>query len=122
MSPNEVATVPTEAAILHDFRSTTDPYHSRTASLNSTATSVSAETPIDTASSKVDLDAPPTLCNRVAERSAPDSTIEVGIEQRHLDTYTAGPATGATTDHHIRIFVPLMSSNDEVERRGDAAP
>jgi len=46
----------------------------------------------------------------------------VGIERRHLDTHTTDPATRAAVDHHIRIFAPFMSSNDEVERRGAAPP
>ncbi len=45
-------------------------------------------------------------------------TNEVSIKRRSLDTHTADPPTRAAADHHIRIFAPLMSSNDEVERRG----
>jgi hypothetical protein len=51
MTPNEAATVPTEAAILHLFRRATDPKDSSTASRNSTANCVSAETLIEAASS-----------------------------------------------------------------------
>jgi hypothetical protein len=78
---------------------------------------VSAETSIQTASSTSTCNATPTPRNRFAKRSGPDWTIEVGIEQRHLDTHTAAPATGATADHHSSIFALLMSSNSVVTRR-----
>jgi hypothetical protein len=64
--------------------------------------------------------APLTLCDRVADRSGPDSTNEVSIKRRHYDTHHAGPTTGATADEHTRSLVALMASNDEVERRGVA--
>jgi hypothetical protein len=100
---------PTEAATLHTVRST--------AAINSTATHVSAETSIQSATSTSAWNAPPTPRNRLAKRSGPDWTIEVGIEQRHLDTHTVAPATDVAADHHNRIFASLMSSNDERELR-----
>jgi len=120
MTPNEAATVPTVAEILYDFRSTTDPEHSRTTSFNSSATCVFAETPIETASSTSTWNTPPTLCNRVAERSGPDSTNEGSVERSRCDTYRAIPATGAAADKHKPTLPSLMASNDADERRAAA--
>src|SRR5229473_1552257 len=112
MTPNEAATVPTEAATLHTVRSTASPTHRRSAPLNCTATRVSAETPFGTASSTLTWNTPPIPRNRFANRSGPDSTIEVSIKRRHCVTYHAEPTTGATADDHTRFLLSLMSSNE----------
>jgi len=76
MTPNEAATVPTDAATLHAIRSTAAPAHRPTAALNSTATRVSAETPIQTASSTPTWNAPPILRDRFVNRSGPNPSNE----------------------------------------------
>jgi hypothetical protein len=120
MTPNEVATVPIVAAILDTSAAPFAQNRSRTARSILRQLAFPRKREMRPRAQWSTCNAPPTPRYRFTKRSGPDPPNEVGIERRHLDTHTTDPANGAAADHRNQIFAPLMSSNDEVERRGVA--